>query len=60
MFKIIQLGGGFLGRFLGSLLKVGLPLINDVLKQLIKSLPIPLGLRAAASAADARIRIEKS
>ena len=52
--KIIQ-SGGFLGKFLGPLLKTGLPLIKDVIKPLAKSVLIPLGLTAAASAADAGI-----
>ena len=52
--KMIQ-SGGFLGRLLGPLLKTGLPLIKNVIKQLAKSVLIPLGLTAAASAADARI-----
>ena len=47
--------GGFLGRLLGPLLKAGLPLIKNVIKPLAKSVLIPLGLTAAASAADARI-----
>ena len=47
--------GGFLGRLLGSLLKTGLPLIKNVIKPLAKSVLIPLGLTAAASAADAGI-----
>ena len=42
---------GFLGRPLGSLLKIGLPLTNNVLRPLAKSVLIPLGLTAAASAA---------
>ena len=50
--KIIQ-SGGFLGRSLGPLLKTGLPLIKNVIKPLAKSVLIPLGLTAAASAADA-------
>ena len=50
--KIIQ-SGGFLGRLLGPLLKTGLPLIKNVIKPLAKSVLIPLGLTAAASAADA-------
>ena len=50
--KKIQ-SGGFLGRLLGPLLKTGLPLIKNVIKPLAKSLLIPLGLTAAASAADA-------
>ena len=52
--KIIQ-SGGFLGRLLGPLLKTGLPLIKNVTKPLAKSVLIPLGLTAAASAADAGI-----
>ena len=45
--------GGFLGRFLGPLLKTGLPPIKNVIKALAKSALIPLGLTAATSAADA-------
>ena len=52
--KIIQ-AGGFLGRLLGPLLKTALPLIKNVIKLLAKSVLIPLGLTAAASAADAGI-----
>ena len=52
--KMIQ-SGGFLGRLLGPLLKTGLPLIKSVIKPLAKSVLIPLGLTAAASAADAGI-----
>ena len=47
--------GGFLVRLLGSLLKTGLSLIKNVIKPLAKSVLIPLGLTAAASAADAGI-----
>ena len=49
--KMIQ-SGGFLGKLLGPLLKTGLPLIKSVIKPLAKSVLIPLGLTAAASAAD--------
>ena len=52
--KRIQ-SGGFLGRLLGPLLKTGLPSIKNVIKPLAKSVLIPLGLTAAASAADAGI-----
>ena len=52
--KIIQ-SGGFLGRLLGPLLKTGLPLIKSVINPLAKSVLIPFGLNAAASAADAGI-----
>ena len=52
--KIIQ-SGGFLGKFLGLLLKTGLPLIKNVIKPLAKIVLIPLRLTAAASAADAGI-----
>ena len=43
------------GRLLGPLLKTGLPLMKNVIKPLAKSVLIPLGLTAAASAADAGI-----
>ena len=46
--KMIQLGG-FLGRILGELLKIGLPLMKSVINPLAKSVLIPLGLTAAAS-----------
>ena len=52
--KIVQ-SGGFLGRPLGPLLKTGLLLIGNVLKPLAKSVLIPLGLTAAASATDTAI-----
>ena len=52
--KMMQ-SGGFLGRLLSPLLKAGLPLIKNVIKPLAKSVSIPLGLTAAASAVDARI-----
>ena len=52
--------GGFLGRLLGPSLKTGLPLIKNVIKPLAKSVLIPLGLTAAAAAADAGIHKKKS
>ena len=52
--KIIQ-SGGFLGKILGPLLRTGLPLMKSVIKLLVKSVLVPLGLTAAASAADAGI-----
>ena len=52
--KMIQ-SGGFHGRLLGPLLKSELPLIKNVIKPLAKSVLIPLGLTAAASAADVEI-----
>ena len=52
--KMIQ-SGGFIGGSLGPLLKTGLPLIKNVVKPLAKSVLLPLGLTAAASAADAGI-----
>ena len=45
--------GGFLGRLLGPLLRTGLPLMKSVIKPLAKGVLVPLGLTAAASAADA-------
>ena len=47
--------GGFLGRLLEPLLKIESPLMKDILKSLAKSILIPLGLTAAASATDAAI-----
>ena len=44
---------GFLGKLLKKLLKTDLSLIGNVLKPLAKSVLIPLGLTATASAADA-------
>ena len=52
--KVIQ-SGVFLGRLLGPLLKIGLPLIKNVITPLANSVLIPLGLTAAESAADAGI-----
>ena len=51
---MIQLGG-FLGSLLGSLLKIGLPLMKSVIQPLAKSVLIRIGLTAAASDADAGI-----
>ena len=48
--KMIQ-SGGFIGQLLSPLLKIVLP----VIKPLAKSVLFPLGLTAAASAADAGI-----
>ena len=50
---MIQLGG-ITDRHLGPLLKTGLPLLNNVIQPLAKSVLIPLGL-TVASAADAGI-----
>ena len=52
--KMMQ-SGGFLGRRFGPLLKTRLPLIKNVIKPLAKSVLIPLGLTATASATDAGI-----
>ena len=52
--KMIQ-SGGFLVRLLGPLLKTRLPIMKNVIKVLAKIVLIPLGLTAAASAADARV-----
>ena len=52
--KTVQ-SGGCLGRLLGPLLKIGLPLMKNVIKPLAKSVLIPLGLISAASPADAGI-----
>ena len=47
--------GEFLGRLLGPILKTGLTSIKNVIKPLAKSVLVPLGLTAAAPAADAGI-----
>ena len=52
--KMIQ-SGAFLGRLLGPFLKTGLPLMKNISKPLAKNVLIPLGLTAAASAADAKM-----
>ena len=52
--EMIQ-SGGFLGKLLGPLLKTGSPLIKNVITPLTKSVLIPLGLTAAASATEAGI-----
>ena len=54
-FHKIGQSGGILGRILGSLSKTGLPLIKNVLKSLVKSVLIPLGLTAAAPATTTAI-----
>ena len=50
--KMVQ-SGGFFGRLLCPLIRTRLPLIKNVIKPLAKSDLIPLGLTAAAAAADA-------
>ena len=47
---------GILGRRFGPLLKTGWPLMKNVLKPLVKSVLIPLGLTAGASATDETIQ----
>ena len=50
--KMIQ-SGGFLSNLLGPLRRTGLPLMKNVINPLAKSVLIPLGLTAVASAAGA-------
>ena len=57
--KILQLGG-VLGRLLGALVKAGLPLMENAIKALAKSVLIPLGLTTTASAADAGLQTKNS
>ena len=52
---MIQSGGVSVNYLVGPLLKTGLPLIKNVITPLAKSVLIPLGLTAAASATDAGI-----
>ena len=47
--------GRFLCKLLGALLKTGLPLMKPVIQPLAKSVLIPLGLTAAATASHAGI-----
>ena len=47
--------GCFLGRLQDPLLKTRLPLLKNAIKPLAKNVLIPLGLRAAASAAGTGI-----
>ena len=54
MSKIVHTRG-FLGRLLGLLHKIGLPLMKNVFKPFTKSVLIPQGLTAAASATHAGI-----
>ena len=58
MSKVGQLGG-ILGTLLGPLLRMGLPLMKNVLKLLAKSVLNPLGLTAAASVTDTVIKKKK-
>ena len=52
--KMIQ-SGGHLGKLLDTLLKTGLPMMKSIITPLDKSVLIPLGLTATASAADGGI-----
>ena len=54
-YQKLNYSGGFLDRLLSPLVKIGLPLIKNVIKPLAESVLTPLGLTAAASAADAEI-----
>ena len=47
--------GGLLGRFPGPLLKTVLQLMKNIIKPLLKSVLVPLGLTAASSSAEAGI-----
>ena len=55
LFKVVQ-SGVFLSKFIGPLLKTGSPLMKNLLKPLAKSIFIPIGLKAAASAAERNIQ----
>ena len=52
----IRQSEGFLGKLLGPLLQTNLPLMEYVLKPLVKSVLIPLWLTTEASAIDAAIQ----
>ena len=51
--------GEYLGKLLALFLKTALPLIRNVLKPSAKSVSVPLGLTAAATATDAAIQKKK-
>ena len=54
--KAIHQTGGYLSsNVLGSLMRVSLPLMKNVLTQLAKRVLVPLGLTVAGSATDAAI-----
>ena len=53
--KVIRQEGGLLSDLLSPLMKVGSPLMKNVLASLAKSFLIPLELTTAASATDAAI-----
>ena len=55
--KVAQ-SGGFLSRLLGPLLKTDLPIMENVLKPLVKSFLIPWRLTGVAVVADAANQIE--
>ena len=50
----IRHSGRFLGRLLRPLLKIGLPLMKNVLEQLTKSVLIPLGLTIRINSSSIR------
>ena len=50
-----RVSGRFFCRLLGSIMKIGLPLMKNVLKPLTKSISIPLGLTVALSAVNSGI-----
>ena len=52
--------GRFLSRLLGSLIKVVLPLIGNVLEPLAKSVLVPLGLTAAAAAIQKKFFLDQA
>ena len=56
--KMIQ-SRGFLGRLPSPLLKAGLPLMKNVIKQLPKNALIPLGFTAAAAEEEEHAGIHK-
>lgn len=54
LFKVIQ-SRGFLGRILGALMKLVLPLMKNLLLPSRKGLLISIGLTSTSSATDAGI-----
>ena len=56
----MEQSGGLLGILLAPLLKIGFPLMENILRQLSKNLLIPLGLTGGSSATNTAIHKKMS
>ena len=59
-FHKMEQSGGLLGILLAPLLKIGFPLMENILRQLSKNLLIPLGLTGGSSATNTAIHKKMS